>query len=105
MPWTGIRPINRKLEAIINMMLLAIQKHVHLFVGLLNYYRDMWASRSHLLHPLTALTPNKVKFKWTDVEQKAVDYIKRAISQDTSLEYLDVNKRFDIHTGASNYHI
>ena len=73
-------------------------KEVHTFIGIVNYYRDMWSKRSHLLNPLTALTSHKVKFKWTGLEQKAFDDIKRAVSQDTLLLYPDFNQRFDIHT-------
>ena len=65
----------------------------------------MWSRRSHLLHPLTAITSNKVKFKWTDVEQKAFDDIKCDVAHDTLLMYPDFNKRFYIHTDASNYQL
>ena len=65
----------------------------------------MWAIRSHTLHPLIALKSPKVKFKWTDVEQKAFDYIKRTVSHDTLLEYPDFNKRFDIHSYARDYQL
>ena len=65
----------------------------------------MWARRSHLLHPLTALTSNKVNLKWTDVEQKGFDDIKHAVAQDTLLAYLDFNKRFDIHMDARDCHL
>ena len=65
----------------------------------------MCTKRSHLLHPLTALTSNKVKFKWTEVEQKVFDDIKRVVSQDTLLAYPYFNTRFDIHTDASDYHL
>ena len=65
----------------------------------------MWAKRSHLLRPLTAITPHKVKFKWTNLEQKAFDDIKRAISQDTLLAYPEFNKRFDIYMDASDYQL
>ena len=41
---------------------------------------------------------NKVKFKWTDVENKVFDDIKRAVSQYTLLEYPDVNESFNIYT-------
>ena len=75
-------------------------KEVSAFIGIVNCCKDMWAKRSHLLHPLTALTSYKIKFKWTDVEQKAFDDMKCAISQDTLLAYPNFNERFDIHTYA-----
>ena len=60
----------------------------------------MWARQSHLLHPLTLLKPPKVKFKWTDVEQKSFDDIKRTVYHENLLEYPDFDKRFGIHTYA-----
>ena len=77
---------------------------VRAFIGIVNYYKDMWAKWSHILHPLTELTSQKVKFKSTELEQKAFYEIKQAVSQDTLLVYPDFNKRSDIHTDASNYH-
>ena len=43
-------------------------KEVHAFIGTVNYYRDIRAKQSHLLHPLNALTSNKVKFEWNYAE-------------------------------------
>ena len=60
-------------------------KHVRAFTGVINYYRDMWDRWSHLLHPIMALILPKVNFKWTNVEQKAFDDIKRAVAHDTLL--------------------
>ena len=65
----------------------------------------MWAIRSHILHPLTALTLTKVKFKWTAMEQKVFDDIKRTVSHDTLIVYPDSNKRFGIHIDAINYQL
>ena len=72
----GIRPICKKVEAIKNMTPLTNTKQARLFTSLVNYYRDMWPRRSHLLQTLTALTPYKVSLKWTDMEHKVFDYIK-----------------------------
>ena len=80
-------------------------KEVHAFIGIVNYYRKMLARRSHLLHPLTTLTSNKVKFKWTDLEQKALDDINCAITQYTLLAYMNLNKCFDIHLYDINYQL
>ena len=46
------------------------QKQVRALIGLLNYYMEMWPKRSHLLHPLTALTSNKAKFKYIDIKKR-----------------------------------
>ena len=35
-------------------------KVVYNFIGLVHYYNDMWERQSHMLEPLTNLTPNKV---------------------------------------------
>ena len=78
------------------------QKQVRAFIGLVNYYMGMWAKRSHLLHPFTSLTSNKVKFEWTDVEQKSFDEIKHVVACDNLLFYPYFNKHFDIHTDASD---
>ena len=80
-------------------------KEARVFVRIVPYYRDMWVKRSHLLHPFTALMSHKVKFKWTDVEQKAFDDIKHAVSQDILLTYPDFNEQFHIHTDNSNYQL
>ena len=53
---TGILQINRKGEAIVNMTPTKNKKQVRMFIGMINYYMDMWSRRSHLLHPLTSLT-------------------------------------------------
>ena len=71
-------------------------------MGIVNYYMDMWSKWSHLIQTLTALTSHKVKFKWTDLEQKVFDEIKRAVYQDNLLEYTYFNRSFDIHSDASD---
>ena len=73
------------------------------FIGMINFYHDMWIRRSGVLAPLTALTSKTVPWKWTDVEQTAFDTIIRIISRDVLLSYPDFNIPFEIHTDASNH--
>ena len=42
---TGIQPINKKVEAIVNMNPPKNTKEECAFIGIVNYYRDMWAIR------------------------------------------------------------
>jgi hypothetical protein len=61
----------------------------------------MWKRRSDLLAPLTVLCSPATKWRWIDVEQKAFDLIKAAISNDVLLSYPDFSAPFEIHTDAS----
>ena len=51
------------------MMPPSFRKEVCKFIDLLNYYRDMWERRSHILAPVTKLTTSKVIFKRTKIKK------------------------------------
>ena len=72
------------------------------FIGLVNYYRDMWIRRSDVLAPLTSLTSKEAKWQWTEKEQNAFDTMKKIVGQQTLLAYPDFNIPFEIHTDASH---
>ena len=109
----GIRPMAKKVEAIKNLQAPKTVKQVRSFLGMVNYYKDMWRHRSHLLAPLTDLTANKDgtigkkkgPIKWEKVHQDAFDKIKQAITDDVMLSFPDFNKPFEIHTDASDYQL
>ena len=52
------------------------RKYVRRFFGMIDYYRDIWYKRSHMLQVLTKLTSVFVKFEWISVEQEMFDEIK-----------------------------
>ena len=97
----GVKPMPNKVEAMLNIKTPTKRKELRSFIGVVNYYRDMWQQRSHLLTPLTRLTSSKISWKWTSEEQKAFDGMKKVLSKETLLSYPDFNKPFDIHTDAS----
>ena len=101
----GIKPINKKIEAMINMAPPTSRKEVQKFIVVINYYRYMWPRRSHTLAPLTRFTSINRKFKWTEVEQDAFNKIKRIVARDTLLTYLDFNETFNIHIDASAFRL
>ena len=74
---------------------------IGIFVGLVNYYRDMWRKRSHTISPLTKLCSTKVKFKWTDVENNDFIATKKIVGGDALIYYPKFIKGFIMHTYAS----
>ena len=78
------------------------RKQLRRFLGMINYYRDMWMRRSEVLAPLTELTSEKKPFKWTEACDKAFQTMKKILSKEVLLTYPDFNKPFDIHTDASD---
>ena len=98
----GIKPITKKVEAILNIAPPKTHKQLRSFLGMVNYYRDMWIRRSHVLAPLTSLQSKDTKFTWTKVEQDAFDTIKCIMSKEVLLSYPDFTKPFEIHTDASH---
>jgi hypothetical protein len=66
----GIRPTVKKVEAIMKIDAPKIRKQLRSFIGMVNYYRDMWPQRSHLLAPLSSLTSSTAKWDWTEQCQK-----------------------------------
>jgi len=64
----GIQPLSKKVQALQNVAPPKNKKQLRRFIGMINYYRDMWIRRSEILAPLTRLTSANAKFKWTDVE-------------------------------------
>ena len=51
----GIRPLPKKVAAILSIKPPTNVREVRRFLGLVQYYRDLWEKRSHILVPLTTL--------------------------------------------------
>jgi hypothetical protein len=85
------------------------------FLGMVRYYRDLWARQSKMLAPLTSLVgecgqtktstekgSKKVPWHWDEVHQIAFDHVKATITKDVVLAYLDYSKVFEIYTDTSS---
>jgi hypothetical protein len=111
----GIKPQSKKVQVILVLNLLNNIKELRHFLGMVQYYRDMWARCSEMLAPLTDLVGdcgetnttrmNKTKKKpwqWDPIHQQAFDNVKAAIAKETVLAYLDFSKSFEIYTDTSS---
>ena len=101
----GIQPLDSKVQAMMNIAEPTTKKELRSFIGLVNYYRDMWVKRSHLLAPLASLTSKTTKWKWGPEQAEAFREIKKVISRKVLLAYPDFNEPFIIHTDASHYQL
>jgi RNase H-like domain found in reverse transcriptase len=96
----GIQPLPKKVNEIRNITALCTRKELQRFIGLINYYRDMWIRLSEMLAPLTALMSKTTKWQWTNVHQTAFEKAKQIVSREVMLAFLDFSQPFDIHTDA-----
>ena len=97
----GIKPDMKKVQSILQIERPHNRRSLRKFLGLVNYYRDMWPRRSHFLAPLSSLVSINVRWNWSDECQKAFTQIKSIIAKETLLAYPDFSKPFEIHTDAS----
>ncbi len=80
----GIKPQQSKVQAMLALALPRNVKKLHRFLGMVQYYRDVWARCSDMLAPLTSLVgecgqtkvrkskgTRKVPWYWAEVHQKA----------------------------------
>ena len=98
----GIQPVTKKVESILNIEVPKTRRELRRFIGMINYYRDMWIRRSDVLAPLTYLVSDKRKWEWKEEQQKAFEQIKQIISKETLLSYPDFSQPFELHTDASH---
>ena len=105
----GIRPQPKKVQAIIDMQRPTTKTEVRHFLGMINYYPDLWPRRSELCAPLSKLTQGckkgSVVQEWNDGCENAFISLKKLIAQETLLAYPNFNKKFTIHTDASDFQL
>jgi hypothetical protein len=111
----GIKPQINKVQAILPIQPPTRVKQLRHFLGMVQYYHDLWARQSKMLALLTSLVgecgqtkvkkakgTKKVPWHWDEVHQKAFNHVKTTIAKDAVLAYPDYSKVFKIYTYASN---
>jgi hypothetical protein len=105
----GIKPQSNKVQAILAIQLPMNVKELRRFLGMVQYYRDLWARRRKMLAPLTSLVgecgqtkvtrangTKKAPWHWDEVHQRAFNHVKATITREVVLAYPDYSKVFEI---------
>jgi hypothetical protein len=111
----GIKPQSNKVQAILAIKLPTGVRKIRHFLGMVQYYRDLWARRSNKLASLTSLVgecgqakstkakgTKKVAWHWDEVHQGAFNHVKATTAKDVVLAYPDYSKVFEMYTDASS---
>jgi hypothetical protein len=111
----GIKPQPKKVQVILALNLPNNVKELRYFLGMVKYYRDMWAKHSEMLASPTDLVgecgktktskKNKTKkkpWRWDSIHQQAFDNVMAAIAKEVVLAYLGFQKPFEIYMDASS---
>ena len=94
--------MKNKAEAIMKITEPTNHKQLQSFIGVVNYYRDMWVRRSHTLAPLASLTSNNAEWSWGPKQTAAFALAKKVIAREAMLACPDFKKPFVTHTDASH---
>jgi transposase InsO family protein len=97
----GLKPWQKKIAPVIAIQRPTTITELRSFIGSIQFYRDMYRKRSHVLAPLTALT-GKRKLVWNDECDRAFQAAKAMVAAETFLQYPDHNVPFHIYADASD---
>ncbi len=103
----GLKPWKKKIDTILHMDHPHNATELRMFIGCINYYRDMWPSCAHILKPLTdhSSLKKRAPIKWTDEMQIAFDKMRLLMAVDALAAYPDHDKWFDVYTDASLFQL
>jgi RNase H-like domain found in reverse transcriptase len=102
---SGAQTLEEKIKAIEALQPPTTFKELCSFIDAVNFYRDMWPRRSHILSTLTELT-GATHFHWEQQHQAAFKQMKKLLATDAMLvAYPDHNLPFDIYTNASDFQL
>ncbi len=104
----GIKPQSNKVQAILAIKPPTGVRQLRHFLGLVQYYCDLWARRSEMLAPLTSLVgecgqtkttkakgTKNVPWQWDEVHQRAFNHVKATIAKVGVLAYPDYPKVYE----------
>ena len=97
-----VRPVQSKVEAILDYPPPTTRRELRRFLGMVGYYRSFCKNFSAVASPLTDLLSPKVVFKWTPRSQGAFESVKALLTTAPVLSAPNFNLPFSIAVDASD---
>ena len=110
-PWLCIdqrrHQASAKVHAVLELTLPQNVKPLCNFLGMVQYYRDLWARCSEMLSPFTNLVGeyDQKPWHWDSVHQTTFDNMKTSIAKDVVLVYHDYLQEFKVCTDTSKFQL
>ena len=98
----GIQRDQKKVEAIRGLPAPTCVREVLSFIGMCSYYRRFIPNFTQVAEPIVALTRKCAHFKWSDIHQKAFEFLKDSLTSVSLLVYPDSKKCYTLFTDASD---
>jgi hypothetical protein len=99
---SGVKPDNRKVEAIEKFPIPNTVKQLKSSLGLAGYYRRFVPHFSKIVAPLHKLLKKDAKFAWGEVQEIAFRTLKQKLVSRPILQYPDLSEEFILTTDTSN---
>ncbi|GET54545.1 retroviral-like aspartic protease 1 [Rhizophagus irregularis DAOM 181602=DAOM 197198] len=97
----GLKPDDKKIKKIKNLKPPKNIKQIREINGLCSYYRKFVKGYSKIVKPIMELTRKNIPFVWTDKQQKALEELKKKLTNYPILQHPNFEKEFILITDAS----
>ena len=98
----GIKPMQDKVQELMDWPILPSAHHIRSFLGLAGYYRKMIPRFAEIAIPLIHLTKPQAKFVWTLECEQAFNTLKNTLMGSMIMAYPIEGCPFIVDTDASN---
>ena len=99
----GIKPQLENVKAMLDSKPPKNKKYLRQFIGMVNYYKDLFKKSTDILKPLTDICGKSSTFAWDEKVSKAFIEVKAMIIKVAMFAFPDFTKPVDLHTDSSDY--
>jgi hypothetical protein len=96
--YLGFNITRAKIQGILNMSQSRNQRDVCHFMGLVNFYKDLYPQRANTLAPLTDLCGENRKFEWKSEQENAFTRMKEIMARETMITCPQFDKPFIVYS-------